>query len=110
VKAKNELLMMGKFKVGNGSQTQFGRMLGWKKSVTVAMVLRSNPLNVAFRRFLVGYNLWAWQHLVDKVVNVQLTDRIDIFLWSLKQNGQFAVQSMYRALIAHLLALYKNTL
>jgi hypothetical protein len=65
---------MGKFIVGDGSQTRFCED-AWldntpfknqysslynivrKKSVTVTTVLRSNPLNVAFRRSLVGNNL-----------------------------------------------------
>jgi hypothetical protein len=56
-----------------------------KKSATVATVLRSNPLNVAFRRSLVDNNLQAWHHLVTKLVNVQLIDQRDHFIWSLKQ-------------------------
>jgi hypothetical protein len=42
-----------------------------KKRRTMAMVLRLNPLNVAFRRSLVETNLHVWQHLVTKFVNVQ---------------------------------------
>jgi type V secretory pathway adhesin AidA len=73
---KNDLLRMGKFTVGYGSQTRFWED-AWlesipfksqylslynivrKKSATVATVLRLNPLNVAFRRSLVGNNLQA---------------------------------------------------
>jgi hypothetical protein len=73
-----------------------------KKSATVEMVLRSNPLNVAFRRSLVRNNFQTWHHLVTNLVNVQLTDQRDHFIWSLKQNGQFAVRSMYNSLIAQL--------
>jgi hypothetical protein len=57
------------------------------------MVLRSNPLNVAFRRSLAGNNLQALHHLVTKVVNVQLIDQRDHFIWSIKQNGQLTVRS-----------------
>jgi hypothetical protein len=63
---------------------------------------------VAFRRSLVGNNLQAWHHLVAKIVNAQLIDKRDTFMWSLKQNGQFTVRSMYNALIAHLPAPRKN--
>jgi hypothetical protein len=59
-------------------------------------------LNVSFRRSLVGNNLQAWYHLVTKLVNVQLTDQRDHFIWYLKQNGQFTVRSMYNSLIAQL--------
>ena len=45
----------------------------------VATVLRSNPLNVAFRRSLVGNNLQACHNLVAKIANVQLTDQRDTF-------------------------------
>ena len=43
-------------------------------------------------------NLSQWQQLVSKVVDVQLHDRDDRFIWSLHQNGMFTVRSMYRAL------------
>jgi hypothetical protein len=99
---KNDQLTMGKFTMGDGSQTRFWEEgwldntpfksqypslynIVWKKSATVAMVLRSNPLNVAFRRSLDGNNLQAWHHLVTKLVNVQLTNQRDHFNWSLKQ-------------------------
>jgi hypothetical protein len=102
MKIKNDLLRMGKFTGGDGSQTRFWDntwidntpfkshnpslyKIVWKKSATVATVLRSNPLNVAFRRSLVDNNLQAWHHLVTKLVNVQLTDQRDHFIWSLKQ-------------------------
>ena len=74
----------------------------------MSTVLRSNPLNVAFRRSLVGNNLQAWLHLVAKVVNVQLTYQKDTFFWTLKQNSQFTVRSMYRALVAPLAVPYNN--
>jgi hypothetical protein len=108
---------MGKFTVGDGSQTRFWKD-AWldntpfknqypslynivrKKSATMTTVLRSNPLNVAFRRSLVSNNLHAWHHLVAKIVNVQLTDQRDTFMWYVKQNGQFTIRSMYNALIA----------
>jgi hypothetical protein len=71
---KNDLLRMSKFTVGDESQTRFWED-AWldntpfksqypslynivrKKSATVATILRLNPLNVAFRRSLVGNNL-----------------------------------------------------
>ena len=43
-------------------------------------------------------NLSQWQQLVARVVDVQLHDRDDRFIWSLHQNGMFTVRSMYRAL------------
>jgi hypothetical protein len=63
------------------------------------MVLSTTPLNVAFRRSLVGANLQAWHQVVTMVVNVQLTNHRDHFVWGLHQNGLFSVKSMYRALL-----------
>ena len=63
-----------------------------KKSATVATVLRSVPLNVAFRRSLVGNNLLAW--------HIQLSDQKDTFRWILQQDGKFTIRSMYRMLAA----------
>jgi hypothetical protein len=74
MKIINELLRMGKFTVGDGSQTRFWQdawldnipfksqylslyNIVWKKSTTITTVLRLNALNVAFRRSLVDNNL-----------------------------------------------------
>lgn len=42
----------------------------------------------------------AWHHLVALVMNVQLTDQMDVFRWSLNQHELFTVCSMYRAIAA----------
>jgi hypothetical protein len=111
--------------VGDGSQTHFWEdawldntpfksqypslyNIAQKKSATIATVFRSNPLNAAFRRSLVSNNLQAWHHLITKLVNVQLIDQREHFIWSLKQNGQFTVRSMYNSLIAQLTAPRRN--
>ena len=57
------------------------------------------PLNLAFRRSLVGVNLQAWHNVVVMVVNVQLTNQRDRFVWGLHQNELFSVKSMYSALL-----------
>ena len=72
-----------------------------KKSATVKSVLSVSPLNVAFRRSLVGVNLQAWHAIVAMVLNVQLTNQRDSFIWGLHQHGRFSVRSMYSALISH---------
>lgn len=81
MKVKQEFLRLGKFKLGNETQIRFWED-AWlgdvafrdqyptlynivrKKSASVNVVLQSNPLNVSFRRSLVGNNLMAWHHLV----------------------------------------------
>ncbi|WVZ85896.1 hypothetical protein U9M48_032754 [Paspalum notatum var. saurae] len=61
-----------------------------RKGVTVVSVLNSVPLNVSFRRLLVGDNLASWLELVSKVANVSLTEVQDgvvprnSILWKLK--------------------------
>jgi hypothetical protein len=45
-----------------------------RKDATVAQVLSTVPLNVSFRRDLVGENLVDWHKLVQKVVTVNLND------------------------------------
>ena len=62
-------------------------------------MLSTAPLNIAFRRSLIGVNLHAWHDVVAMVVNVQLTNQRDHFVWGLHQNGLFSVKSMYRALL-----------
>jgi hypothetical protein len=64
----------------------------------IASVLSTNPLNISFRRHLVGNNLIAWQTIVAMVSDVQLTGQKDRFRWVAQQDGKFMVRSMYRVL------------
>jgi hypothetical protein len=57
------------------------------------------PLNISFRRCLVGNNLNLWYKLIASVAHIRLNDVEDNFIWGLLQNGDFSVSSMYRALI-----------
>ena len=70
-----------------------------KKHATVAQVLSSNPLNVSFRRSLVGNNLQCWHRIVASVVDINLGEQPDRFIWSLDSKGVFTVRSMYAFLI-----------
>ena len=70
-----------------------------KKNVMVAEVLEKVPLNVFFRRAIVGDNLAAWYNLVSKVMSTQLTEQNDVFVWKANKKEIFTVNSMYRALI-----------
>jgi hypothetical protein len=116
MKVKHVFLGLGHFKLEDGTQIRFweDRWCGnvafkylypnlyaivRKKKAIVSDVFRTTPLNVAFRRSLVGNNLVAWLQLTTMVVNTQLTYQRDTFEWSLHQHGQFTVRSMYRALI-----------
>ena len=69
--------------------------------VSVASVLSLVPLNVSFRRGLVGNNLVLWHRLVTTLVHVNLNEAKDIFKWKLHQNKMFTVHSMYNALMSN---------
>ena len=65
-----------------------------KKSATVKTMLSST-----FRRSLVEVNLQAWHAIVAIVMNVQLSNQSDSFIWGLHQHGRFSVHSMYVAIM-----------
>ena len=52
-----------------------------KKQATVAEVLQTAPLNVCFRRALVGTKLTGWNSLVASVMHVILNNMPDMFVW-----------------------------
>ena len=57
------------------------------------------PLNVSFRRALVGDKLIAWHNLVAKISGLQLSNGRDTFTWNLHRHDHFTVRSMYEFLI-----------
>ena len=65
----------------------------------VAEVLEKVPLNVSFRRAIVGDNLAAWYNLVSKVISTQLTEQNDVFVWKANKKETFTINSMYRTLM-----------
>jgi hypothetical protein len=94
MKAKELFLRCGVFTLKNGEQIRFweDKWLGNQplmfqypslyqivqhKSATVAKVFSSVPLNVAFRRALVGHNLVVWHNLVQRLVNARLNTEKD---------------------------------
>jgi hypothetical protein len=99
---KEDFFGRGKFVVGNGQNTRFWEdaWLGEKplasqypelynivnrKQVLVSDVLSHVPLNISFRRSLVG-NKWSrWLHLVGRIIHIQLSNEQDKFVWSLSR-------------------------
>ena len=87
MKVKEEFLSLGKFDLGDGSQVRFWED-SWirpcplkslfpalynivkRKGAYVRTVLSMTPLNLAFRRSMVGVNLQAWHDVVAIVVDV----------------------------------------
>lgn len=65
----------------------------------MATVLGSIPLNISFRRNLVGRNLSDWHRIVNSLLHVNLQEERDSFVWSLHSSGIFSIKSMYDALI-----------
>jgi hypothetical protein len=111
---KKLLLERGRFKVKNGTQTRFWEDL-WigqetlmkrfpslynlvrKKNATMAQVLSTTPLNVSFRRALVGDNWVKWLQLVGSIIDVQLCEQEDSFHWTTSK--LFSVKALYKDLV-----------
>ena len=51
------------------------------KDVLVADVLSNTPLNIEFRRALIGQKWTSWIHLVERLMSVSLTNEEDHFKW-----------------------------
>ncbi|WVZ90623.1 hypothetical protein U9M48_036908 [Paspalum notatum var. saurae] len=116
LRAKWDFLRFSSFQVRNGSQVLFWEDI-WlgptplrsqypslyniarPKSTTIAEVLSSSPTNLSWRRDLVGPKLVAWNHLLPRIANIDLSQEPDHFHLNLTQNGVFSVKSLYQALI-----------
>lgn len=70
--------------------------LARRKGDSVTKVLSTTPLNISFRRALVGERLSEWLDLVALVVPVTLNENKDKFLWQLRKNGSFSTQTLNR--------------
>jgi hypothetical protein len=68
-----------------------------KKNLSVAQVISTTPLNVSFRRALVGDNWAKWLELVGDVLWVNLNDRKDSFFWT--ANKTFSAKNMYNDIV-----------
>jgi hypothetical protein len=114
MEVKNLVLERGRFQVQDGSQTRLWEDL-WlgkeplrvkylalynivkKKNLTVAQVLSTTPLNVSFRRVLVGVNWVNWLSIVGSVIEVNLNCFRDSFHWIASK--KFSVKDLYNDLI-----------
>jgi hypothetical protein len=114
MEVKDLVLLRGRFKVQDGTQARFWEdsWLGKdplmsvypnlykivrRKNVSVAQVLSTTPLNVSFRRALVGEISEDCLDLVGKVMTVSLTKHRDCFLWT--ANKTFSVKNLYNDII-----------
>ena len=112
MKVRDEFFKRGSFALGDGLGTRFWEdtwlgteplatqypllyNIARRKNVLVAHVLQHNPLNIEFRRPLLGDKWNAWLQLVERLMGIHLTDETDKFVWNLTPNGRFYVKSMY---------------
>jgi hypothetical protein len=58
------------------------------KHDTIATIFSSVPLNISFRRLLVGNSLQSWHNLVAMIANVRLNNKEGVFR-SLQENNTF---------------------
>ena len=68
-----------------------------KQHAIVAEVF-GTPLNISFRRSLVGPTLVVWSALLAQVAGHHSSPGRDVFTWTLHRSGTFTVNSMYSAL------------
>ncbi|WVZ49680.1 hypothetical protein U9M48_001017 [Paspalum notatum var. saurae] len=108
---KNQFLNLGSFILQNGTQITFWEDI-WlgnetlnhqypylfnivqKKHATLAEVLTSSPLNISFRRDLVGDKLTDWHIPVIRILNnVMIQKGNNVFKWDLHKNATFLLNS-----------------
>ena len=65
----------------------------------MAHVLSITPLNISFRKPIVGQRLLQWYDLVSKIENINLTRDKDSFYCNLHANGLFSIRSMYQHML-----------
>jgi hypothetical protein len=109
---KNDFFQRGLFVIGDGRKTRFWEdtWLGTcpladqfpslynvarNMNATVADVMGSVPLNISFRRLLSHEKWTAWVNLLQRLMEVQLSEEPDKFVWRLTENGKFSVKSFY---------------
>ncbi|EEE54019.1 hypothetical protein OsJ_00679 [Oryza sativa Japonica Group] len=81
-----------------------------KRHSTLVEVMSTTPLNVSFRRSIVGPKLVEWNDLISRLANITLSNEKDCFIWSLYKNGHFSVKSMYNAIINSNVIIHKRIL
>src|SRR5512139_1398597 len=72
--------------------------------------MSTTPLNVSFRRSIVGPKLVEWNGLISRLANIILSNEKDCFIWSLHKNGYFSVKSIYNAIINSNVRIHKRIL
>ena len=94
---KDKFLSLGRFSLKDGSQIRFWEDI-WlgnrtlksqfpslfnivrRRHAMVAEVFSTTPLNISFRRALVGDKLHDWLHIVDMLLNINLQEGRGTFI------------------------------
>jgi hypothetical protein len=104
MKVKESFLNLGRFHLCNGKNVRFWEdrwmanfslkelhptlfAITRKKHICVTSVFSLIPLNIYFRRGLVGNNLIYSHNLVARVANTRFTDSNDKFIWGYTRMG-----------------------
>ena len=112
MRVKDDFFSRGFFVVGNGTQTSFWRdvwlgntplstqypslyAIAAHQNISVHDVMAVTPINLMFRRSVLGDKRASWLHLVEKLMRVSLSADSDSFRWRLTTNGVFYVKSLY---------------
>jgi hypothetical protein len=66
-----------------------------RKNIMVATVLAQTSLNITLRRTLNDYKSNQWLNLCQCLMEVELSNDPDKFVWKLNECGVFKVKSMY---------------
>jgi hypothetical protein len=116
MRVKEEYFSRGSFSLGDGSSIRFWEdtWLGDRpmaaqypslynivlhKDQVVAHTLASVPLNIEFKRSLVGGHWDRWLHMLHRLIDIQLEPHDDKFRWNLTKLVRFMVKSMYLDLL-----------
>jgi hypothetical protein len=66
------------------------------KNVTVANTIKEDGLNISFRRNLAGDRWLSWLDLVERLMDIHLTDEKDTFIWKLTESGQISIRRIVK--------------
>jgi hypothetical protein len=103
---KNVFFRHGTFSIKNGAQIRFWEdawldnaplseqypalyRIARRQGDTIATVMATSPPNVTFRRVLLGQRLVAWNNLIKRLRDIQLSPEPDEFRWNLHVDGTF---------------------
>lgn len=108
MKTKETFFHGVKFHVGNGNTIRFWEdtWLGETplsmhypvvynivrhKEAYVVTILHTTPLNIQFRRSLIGERWNSWLHLIRRLMDAQFSNQPDTIQWNLTTSGSFSV-------------------